>query len=104
VACGAFAAHGLKSRLEPHLLEVFETGARYQMYHALGLIAVGVLAVIGRPANAAGWLMLAGIVLFSGSLYAIALTGLRWVGAITPLGGLCFLASWAVLGISNLKR
>ena len=99
VAAGAFGAHGLKDRLGPDLLEVFETAARYHMYHALGLIAVGWVAG-GRPssaANAAGWSMLMGILLFSGSLYVLALTGQRWLGAITPLGGLGFLAGWGLL-------
>ena len=97
VAAGAFGAHGLKQRLSSDLLASFETGARYQMYHALGLLAVAFALGQGRPASAAGWAMLAGIVLFSGSLYALALTGIRALGAITPLGGLCFLAGWAML-------
>lgn len=103
VAAGAFAAHALKSRLTPDMLGVFETGARYQMYHALGLLAVGLLALQGRRVNAAGWVMLAGIALFCGSLYALALTGVRLLGAITPLGGLCFLAAWLVFGIGALR-
>ena len=97
VAAGAFGAHGLKQRLSSDLLVVFETAARYQMYHALGLLAVAFAVGQGRPASAAGWAMLAGIVLFSGSLYALALTGIRVLGAITPVGGLCFLAGWAML-------
>jgi uncharacterized membrane protein YgdD (TMEM256/DUF423 family) len=97
VAAGAFGAHALKQRLSPELLAVFETGARYQMYHALGLWAVSFAISQDRPASVAGWAMLAGIVLFSGSLYALALTGIRGLGAITPLGGLCFLAGWALL-------
>jgi uncharacterized membrane protein YgdD (TMEM256/DUF423 family) len=99
VAAGAFAAHGLRDRLEPDMLAVFETGARYQMYHALGLLAVG-WAVSRWPAGRAalaGWLFVAGIVVFSGSLYVLSLTGTRWLGAVTPLGGLAFLAGWAVL-------
>ena len=98
VACGAFGAHGLKSRLSADYLVTFETGARYQMYHALGLLAVGLLASI-RPSgllNAAGWAMLLGIVLFSGSLYALALSGIRPLGAITPFGGVSFLVAWAL--------
>jgi uncharacterized membrane protein YgdD (TMEM256/DUF423 family) len=96
VAAGAFGAHGLKKRLPPDLLDVFEVGARYHMYHALGLFAVAWLASRGAPAaTAGGWLMLAGIVVFSGSLYALSLTGQRWLGAITPFGGVCFLAAWA---------
>jgi len=87
-----------KSRIAPELLVTFETGARYQMYHALGLFAVAWLISRGAPAaRPAGWLMLAGIVLFSGSLYALALTGTKSLGAVTPFGGLCFLAAWALL-------
>ncbi len=96
VAAGAFGAHGLKKRLAADLLAVFEVGVRYHFYHALGLFAVAWLASQRAPAQAAaGWLMLAGIVIFSGSLYVLALTGTRWLGAVTPIGGLCFLAAWA---------
>ncbi len=101
VAAGAFGAHALKQRLPADLLAIFETGARYQMYHALALVLVGVLASRAElPARAAsplqlsGALFLAGTVLFSGSLYVLSLTGQRWLGAITPLGGLAFLAGW----------
>ena len=97
VAAGAFGAHGLRSRLSPDMLAVFETGARYQMYHALGLLAVAWAVTRWPGAAAAGWLFVAGIVVFSGSLYVLSLTGTRWLGAITPVGGLCFLAGWAVL-------
>jgi uncharacterized membrane protein YgdD (TMEM256/DUF423 family) len=98
VAAGAFGAHALRERLAPDMLAVFETGARYQMYHALALLAVaGAVARWPGPAGAAGWLFVAGTVLFSGSLYLLALTGLRWLGAITPLGGLAFIAGWAAL-------
>jgi uncharacterized membrane protein YgdD (TMEM256/DUF423 family) len=99
VAAGAFAAHGLKARLGPDLLAVFETGARYQMVHALGLAAVAWAAsrFPGAAAAWAGWLFLAGTVLFSGSLYLLALTGARWLGAVTPLGGVAFLGGWAAL-------
>jgi uncharacterized membrane protein YgdD (TMEM256/DUF423 family) len=103
VAAGAFAAHALKQRLSSDMLAVFETGARYQMYHAFGLLAVGLLAAVGRPAPLAGWLMLAGILLFSGSLYALALSGVGKLGAITPLGGLCFLAAWIALAVQQMK-
>jgi uncharacterized membrane protein YgdD (TMEM256/DUF423 family) len=99
VAAGAFGAHGLKARLGPELLTIFETGARYHMYHSLGLIAIGLVAQ-ARPSpllSGAGWAMLVGILLFSGSLYALALTGVRALGAITPMGGLGFLAGWALL-------
>lgn len=103
VAAGAFGAHGLRARLASDLLATFETAARYQMYHALGLMAVG-WVIQGRPssssAHAAGWSMLIGIVLFCGSLYVLTLTGLRWLGAITPLGGVAFLLGWALLAWS----
>jgi uncharacterized membrane protein YgdD (TMEM256/DUF423 family) len=95
VAAGAFAAHGLRDRLDARALEVFETGARYHMYHALALIAAGVVASsAARGAQTAGWIFQVGIVLFSGSLYALALTGAKGLGAITPLGGLAFLVGW----------
>jgi uncharacterized membrane protein YgdD (TMEM256/DUF423 family) len=99
VALGAFGAHGLKDRVAPDLLAVFETGVRYHMYHALALLAVGWATSrwSGTSLQAAGWLFLVGIVVFSGSLYLLALTGMRWLGAITPLGGLCFLLGWASL-------
>lgn len=99
MALGAFAAHGLKSKLSQDLLEIFEVGARYQMYHALALLgtAWAVTRWPGTSASAAGWLFVAGTVLFSGSLYALVFTGIRALGAITPLGGVCFLAGWAAL-------
>jgi uncharacterized membrane protein YgdD (TMEM256/DUF423 family) len=96
IACGAFGAHALKRRLDGERLAVFETGARYHMYHALALIAVSSLVTTrGDAANTAGAFFLAGIVLFSGSLYALALSGVRKLGAITPIGGVCFLLGWA---------
>jgi uncharacterized membrane protein YgdD (TMEM256/DUF423 family) len=100
VAAGAFGAHGLRNRLDADMLAVFETAARYQMYHGLALLAVA--WAVGRWSGAAtaGWLFVAGIVLFSGSLYVLSLSGVRWLGAITPFGGLCFLAGWAVLAWS----
>jgi uncharacterized membrane protein YgdD (TMEM256/DUF423 family) len=102
VAAGAFGAHALRSRLAPDLLAVFETAARYQMYHALGLIAVAwaIARWPGSSAALAGWLFVAGTVLFSGSLYLLALTGVRWLGAITPLGGVAFLAGWICLALA----
>jgi uncharacterized membrane protein YgdD (TMEM256/DUF423 family) len=106
VAAGAFGAHALKARLPADLLITFETGARYHMYHSLGLIAIGLVAQL-RPSlllSAAGWAMVAGIVLFSGSLYALALTGIRILGAITPLGGLGFLAGWALLAAAVWRQ
>jgi uncharacterized membrane protein YgdD (TMEM256/DUF423 family) len=102
VAAGAFGAHALRSRLAPDLLQVFETGARYHMYHALGLLAVAWAA--GRTEAAgprrAGWLFVLGTLLFSGSLYLMALTGARWLGAVTPLGGAAWIAGWTILALS----
>jgi len=99
VATGAFGAHGLKGRLDAEMLNVFEVGVRYQMYHALALLAVSWAYTRwpGTPVVASGWLFVAGTLLFSGSLYLLSLTGLRWLGAITPLGGLAFLAGWLCL-------
>ena len=99
VAAGAFGAHALRARVEPRLLEVFETGARYQMYHALALLFVAWLAErsVGSAVPVAGWAFVLGTVLFSGSLYAMALTGRTWLGAVTPLGGVAFLVGWAAL-------
>ena len=105
VALGAFGAHALKGRLGPDMLAVFEIGVRYQMYHALALLAAAWAAGRFAPglAGAAGALFGAGIVVFSGSLYALALTGARMWGAATPFGGLMFLAGWACLAASALK-
>jgi uncharacterized membrane protein YgdD (TMEM256/DUF423 family) len=102
VAAGAFGAHALRARLEPRLLEVFETAVRYQMYHALALLAVAWLAsrVPGSMSTAAGWLFVAGTVIFSGSLYAMVFTGVRALGAITPIGGVCFIAGWVCLALA----
>src|SRR3954469_25781186 len=99
VAAGAFGAHALRAAVSPDRLEVWETAARYQMYHALGLLVVAYLAgqKSAGPARVSGWLFLAGTILFSGSLYALTLTGVTWLGAITPLGGVAFLAGWGVL-------
>jgi len=99
VALGAFGAHGLRDRLTPDMLAIFEVGVRYQMYHALAL--VGVALVMERwpsaTLSAAGWSFVIGTAIFSGSLYLLTLSGQRWLGAITPLGGLAFLAGWALL-------
>ena len=102
VAAGAFGAHALRARLPPELLAVFETAARYQMYHALALLAVAWAAGRwpGPLVTWAGGLFIAGTLLFSGSLYALALTGARWLGAVTPLGGVCFLAGWLCLALA----
>jgi len=99
VAAGAFGSHALRTRLPPDLLAVFETGARYQMYHALGLLAAA-WAAARWPGGAVawgGWLLAAGTVVFSGSLYALALTGVRTLGAVTPFGGAAALAGWLAL-------
>ncbi len=105
VALGAFAAHGLKSRLTAELLATFETGVRYQMYHALALLAAAwaLARWPGPVAAASGWLFVAGTLLFSGSLYALSLTGEKWLGAVTPVGGLAFLAGWLCLAWGAMK-
>ncbi len=106
VALGAFGAHGLRARLAADLLATFETGVRYQMYHALALfIAAWAIArwPDARLPIVAGWLFIAGTVLFSFSLYALSLSGLRWLGAITPLGGVAFIAGWLCLAAAALR-
>jgi uncharacterized membrane protein YgdD (TMEM256/DUF423 family) len=103
VMLGAFGAHGLKTRLTPELLVTFETGVRYHFYHALGLFAVALAASLlpdTLPLRWAGYLMVAGIVLFSGSLYALSLTGVRGLGIITPFGGVAFIAGWLLLALA----
>ena len=105
VATGAFGAHGLKKRLTEDMLSIFETGCRYQMYHALALVLIGVLAR-HRPSGAltaAGWSMIIGTLVFSGSLYALSTSGIRWLGAITPIGGLAFLVGWGLLAYAAIK-
>ena len=106
VALGAFGAHGLKNRLTPDLLAIWHTGVDYHFYHALGLVmlalAMGFFPDVSGLRWAAG-LMLAGMLVFSGSLYILALTGLRWLGAITPLGGLALIAAWLVMAWSVWK-
>ena len=99
VALGAFGAHSLKTKLSADMLNIFEIGVRYQMYHALGLIAVAWATTRWPEANlnAAGWAFIVGIVVFSGSLYLLSITDVRWLGAITPIGGLAFLIGWAIL-------
>ena len=106
VAAGAFAAHGLKSRLGADMLATFELAARYQMYHAVGLVLCG-LAWARWPGPAvalAGALFIAGMVLFSGSLYLLSLGGARWLGAITPFGGTAWLIAWAALAWAALRH
>ena len=106
VAAGAFGAHALRTRLAPDMVAVFETAARYQMYHALALFAVAWAAShwAGSPVRVAGWLFIGGTVLFSGSLYLLSLTSTRWLGAITPFGGLLLLCGWASLAIGVARR
>jgi uncharacterized membrane protein YgdD (TMEM256/DUF423 family) len=107
VALGAFAAHGLKNRLSPEMLEVFDTGVRYHMYHTFAILIVA--GAIGHIGNArllamAGWFFFAGILLFSGSLYALALSGVGIFGAVTPIGGVLFLIGWASLALFAVGR
>jgi uncharacterized membrane protein YgdD (TMEM256/DUF423 family) len=109
VAAGAFGAHALRDRLSHSLLDTFQTGVAYQMYHALALLAVGIVlarfSVDGSTwLTAAGWLFIAGTVLFSGSLYLLALTDTRWLGAVTPLGGIAFLLGWLGLAIGIWRQ
>jgi uncharacterized membrane protein YgdD (TMEM256/DUF423 family) len=105
VAAGAFGAHGLRARVTPEMLAVFETGARYHMYHALALLAAAWAAERwpGTATTAAGWLFVVGTLIFSGSLYAMVLTGHRWLGAVTPIGGVAFLAGWAAMAVAAYR-
>ena len=106
VILGAFGAHTLRSRLTAHQLATFHTGVEYHVYHALGLMAVAFAASL-LPGSAlvrtSGWLMVAGIVLFSGSLYALSLTGTRWLGAITPFGGTAMIVAWVLLAVAAVR-
>ena len=106
VAAGAFGAHALKSMLDPARLAVFETAAKYQMYHALALVVVGwqMHQMSDGRLLRAGWLFCLGILLFSGSLYIVAMLGVRWAGAITPVGGLAFLSGWGLLALAAWRR
>lgn len=107
VVLGAFAAHALKQVLDSYTLGIFETAVRYQMYHAIALLVVAVLAIVSKFPT--GWLRLAaiaftlGIVLFSGSLYLLALSGIKWLGAVTPLGGIAFIIGWLAMIVAVLK-
>ena len=105
VALGAFGAHGLKSRISADLLVTFETGAKYQMYHALALVLVGILAnhLTSPLLDWSGRLFLAGVFLFSGSLYLLVFTNVKAFGAVTPIGGLCFMAGWILLALAAFR-
>ncbi|MBK6283380.1 MAG: DUF423 domain-containing protein [Draconibacterium sp.] len=106
VAIGAFGAHGLKSHISVEMMQIYKTGVEYHFYHALGLLFIGVLSV-SYPSGLLNWsaIMLAvGIILFSGSLYVLAITGINWLGVITPFGGLCFIAGWVLLFITVWKK
>ena len=106
VMFGAFGAHALRSRLDDYAMGVFETAVQYHFYHSLALLAVGIVA-LSQPQTAllksSGWLFLIGILVFSGSLYLLGITGVRWLGAVTPLGGLAFIGGWACLAASAWK-
>lgn len=105
VGLGAFGAHALKVRLSPEDLAIFEVGVRYQMYHALALLGLGFVAakVDSNLIRAAGWLFVSGIVIFSGSLYALVFTGNRMLGAVTPIGGLAFIIAWILLAFAVFR-
>lgn len=102
VAFGAFGAHALRERLSAEMIAIFQTGVQYQFMHALALLVLGLAAK--ERYKLTGWLFVAGVVVFSGSLYALALTGVRGIGAITPLGGVCFLAGWALLAFRLFRE
>ncbi len=106
VMLGAFGAHGLKAKLTTEMLAVYQTGVHYHLFHALGLLAIGIVAT--QVADSvwlkwSGWLMLAGIILFSGSLYVLSVSGMRWLGMVTPFGGVAFIAAWIMFVIAIAK-
>ena len=105
VMLGAFGAHGLKDKLTTEMMAVYKTAVEYQFYHTLALLFVGVIALHypTKQLTASGWLFTAGILIFSGSLYALSISGIKILGAITPIGGLCFIAGWVLLAIAVLK-
>lgn len=109
VGLGAFGAHGLKEVLDPSALAIFETAVRYQMYHAIGIVAIAVLGLSTSAVKAEPWLrrscqlLLTGIVVFSGSLYVLVATGISWLGAVTPLGGLALILGWAALAVGGIR-
>ena len=104
VAAGAFGAHALKQVLAADMLAVYHTAVDYQFYHSIGLIVIGALHRISPRCShsIAAWTMLAGIIIFSGSLYILSTSGIKWLGMITPIGGVCFLAAWLILALSYL--
>ncbi|MDR6999421.1 DUF423 domain-containing protein [Neobacillus niacini] len=107
VALGAFGAHGLKDKLDAHYLDIWKTGVTYQMFHAIGILVVGLL--LAKVADSSlftwsGWLMLIGIIFFSGSLYVLSVTKIGILGAITPIGGVCFLAAWILVVVGAVKH
>ncbi|HEX6982107.1 MAG TPA: DUF423 domain-containing protein [Balneolaceae bacterium] len=107
VMLGAFGAHGLKKTLSDEMLGIFETAVAYHFYHAIGLLILGLTAHYLPDSDSlkwSGWLMMAGILIFSGSLYILSISGVRWLGAITPIGGLCFIASWILFALAVWKR
>jgi uncharacterized membrane protein YgdD (TMEM256/DUF423 family) len=108
VALGAFGAHGLRGKISEHLLEVYQTGVHYHMVHGLGMLIIGVfaerLADDLKQARMAGWFLQAGIIFFSFSLYTLAMTNIGWLGAITPIGGVCFLIGWILFALAAAKK
>ena len=107
VAIGAFGAHGLKGKLSADMMQVYQTGVEYHFYHALGVLLVGVIAGFYPQASGvqwAGWLLVLGVLLFAGSLYALSLSGIKVLGAITPIGGVAFIAGWITLAVSLYRH
>ena len=106
VTMGAFGSHSLKTKISENMLSVFQTAVQYHFYHSLGLLIIGLLTMYFKPLkyiNIAGWMMLIGIILFSGSLYALSTTGTRWFGFITPFGGIAFIISWVFIAVTAWK-
>jgi uncharacterized membrane protein YgdD (TMEM256/DUF423 family) len=106
VVFGAFGSHGLSDKLSEHFMQIYQTGVQYQMYHSLSLLLIGILATQWPNSTKLRWsayLMIVGIILFSGSLYALSLTGITWLGVITPLGGIAFLLGWFLLGLATYQ-
>lgn len=107
VGLGAFGAHGLKNILTDEMLDIFETGVKYHFYHAIGLLVIGLIAQLMPNSSLlqwSGWLILVGIIIFSGSLYILSIAGIRWMGAITPIGGVCFIISWILLALATWQN